>query len=165
MNASERLAPRAAACAVVGLWMACGAVLAADPQSVVVQGRTFADNVVIMGDDGQSSVMVQGDSAIVVFRRELELPASGGFFKRPKVWADRQDLRITTLDGQALVFLGNERVGTFGLPGGEAGAELFRFTEHGHTLRVTKIGTLSVDGAEETGEKAGIAADVVITRP
>ncbi|NLB64853.1 MAG: hypothetical protein GX803_00055 [Lentisphaerae bacterium] len=145
---------------VCGLLAVC--LAAGWPAPGRAEGLTFKDNVVVMGSDGQSALMVQSDDAVVVFSREIELPASGGFFKRARVWADRDDLRITSLNGEGLVFLGNERVGTFELPGGEVGGMLFKFSEHGHTLRLVKTGELA---PAEDGGAAGCKLEATISRP
>lgn len=139
------------------------ALAAAVPLRVSAEGPSFKDNVVVIGSDGQSTLVVQSNAEIVVFRREIDLPATGGFFRRAKVWADRGDLRITSLNGEGLVFLGNERVGTFPIPGAETGNVLFQFSEHGHTLQVVKTGDLPPP--EGAGAAAGARLDVRITRP
>lgn len=149
----------------VALWVARIAIgwVVVAPQLAAGDGRLFDSNTVVIGSDGQSAVMVQSDAAIVIFERTLDLPASGGFFKRAQVWARRQDLRITSLNQQGLVFLGNERVGVFPVPGGDVGEVLFRFSEHGHTLLITKAADLPADPATEAA--AGTVIDVQITRP
>ena len=148
---------RAGGAAVVACWLAvpvlCGAA----------DGRDVADNVVIFGDDGRSALVSQSDDAIEVFSRKIDLPASGGGFHREKVWADRQTFRLTSLNGKGLVFLGNERVGDFEIAGHADGDELFRFSEHGHTLRLMQVSRLSAaDGGEDAG---GIVVDARVTRP
>ena len=160
VNKNSRSAAR-----VLGL-LAVAAVATSLPLSAAAgdrDNRLFDTHTVVVGDDGRSSVMIQSDAEITIFQRTLDLPATGGFFKRANVWADRQDFRITSLNQQGLVFLGNERVGTFPIPGGEVGDVLFQFTEHGHTLRIVKAGDLPPPDAPDA--VAGTVVDVKITRP
>lgn len=150
------------AASVVGLW-AVFAMVSSQPLRASAEGRLFDSHTVVIGNDGRSTVMVQGDAAIAVFQRTFELPATGGFFKRAKVWAKYQDLRITSLNQQGLVFLGNERVGDFPIPGGEIGDVLFRFSEHGHTLWIVKAADLPPPDSPDA--RGGSIVDVKITRP
>lgn len=139
---------------------ACWAV-AAGPAAL---GETGADggvieNVVVFEEGGGSSLMTYSAGSVEMFSQSVDLPETGGVLRRERVWADRQTLRVTSLDGAGLVFLGNERVGAFTLDGHADGDELFVFREHGHTLRITQ------EAALDQEESRGIRVRARITRP
>ncbi len=130
---------------------------------IVMPVDTKAGNMVVVGDNGRSTLVVSGDESVVLFRHTLELPDSGGSFRRLRVWTDRQELRITTFNGQCLVFLGKKRVGTAKFVGRKAGDILFRYQELGSTLTI-----IVLEPPDEHGENEGarvVKLEALITRP
>lgn len=124
----------------------------------------LADNVVLVGDDGQS-MLVAGDSApVCLFQNRIDMPMTGGFFTRAKIWADRQNLRITSLNEQGLVFLGNQRVATLKLATAKPGDVLLRYSEQGFTLHIKALEIQAPDSVN-TNRKTVVRLDVQITRP
>jgi hypothetical protein len=97
-----------------------------------------ASNVLIVDDDGSSLLVTSSDDSIIMFEREMTISATNAFFSRKGVWAKDGDIRITTLNGQCLIFLGGERVGTIDLPTESVDDYIpfFRFSEHGRTLSI-----------------------------
>jgi hypothetical protein len=93
-----------------------------------------AENIVVVGEDGSSVLVTGGVEPVVMFRHTVEMPFSGGFFNRPEVWANRQDLRLTSYKGNCLVFLGDKRVATIPMKDKLPGDTLLRYQEHGFTL-------------------------------
>jgi hypothetical protein len=122
-----------------------------------------AENSVVVGDDGKSALVISGAEPVVMFHRTLSVPMSGGAFRRPQVWAGQQELRITTLDGSCLVFLGKLRVGTVPFGVRKAGEALFCYRENGFTLKITVLDIIG--GDEESARNRVAKLDVVITRP
>lgn len=129
-----------------------------------VADMTQRTNVVIVGEDGDSVLVTSGDEPIVLFERTAPLPATRGFFSRRRVWAGNGDIRITTLNGQCLIFVAGERVDTVDLPKESLAEEIlfYRFSEHGHTLRIM----LQSDAVnEEDPLQNTYTSRIIITRP
>lgn len=124
-----------------------------------------ADQHLLATDDaGRSLSVVQSDKPIVVFQQQVDLAITGGFFRRPQAWADQQNLRITSLNGQAFVFLGNERAATIDLAQAKPDDMLLRFTEKGFTLQIKALGQPTVPPSD-ANQPAGVRLDIQITRP
>ena len=122
------------------------------------------ENVVVVGVDGKSTLAVMSSNPVCLFQSQTDMPLTGGFFNHARAWADGQNLRITSFEDQAFVFLGNQRVAIVKLATAKPGDVLLQYSERGFTL-LLKVLKRQGPVPVSTSQPPSLYLDVQITRP